>query len=129
MTDLYEIAGIVGLFRMLVYALGDVHKEYNPQAILSRVTYSTALIRIKQLGVDAPKLTYKPSSMAELNNARSVMMYAVETAKQGGGWVNAVGFCPVCTSFWFMLVAVLPFYGVFGFGISLLLTKICIQWT
>lgn len=129
LNEFYHIIGIIGLFRMLIYALGDPHQNYNPQAILAFVTYRIALLRLTEVSVETPKLTDKPRTLSELDNNRSLMNYTVETAKQAGGWINAVGFCPICTSFWFMLVSVLPYYGIYWLGISLLLTKIVIKWT
>lgn len=129
MTELIEIAGIIGLYRIIIYALGDTHKEFNAQAILAEITYEIATIRLVQVKEPLQLIDYNDKTMNGLINKRTIMTYTVEQARLAGGWVNVLGFCPVCTSFWVLLVAVLPFYGWAWFGISLILTKITIQWT
>jgi hypothetical protein len=127
--DLYYVVGIVGIFRMYIYSLGDVYAEYNPKAILSNLTYFLARYRAKQIGLNI-NIDIEASSDIEniliVNEMRN--NHAVGRVKPFAGWLNAVGWCPTCTSFWFMAIFVLPFVGIAGFGISLILSRIIIKW-
>jgi hypothetical protein len=130
-TQLLQVVGAVGLFRYFIYAIGEPHAEYNPKAILAGYSAFVAHFRGVDLNIDT-KIIYEKSGSKEqqILNKEASMSYAVDRIKHVAGWGNAVGFCPTCTSFWFMAIFVLlPTGSIAWFGASLLLSKIVIKWT
>lgn len=128
--NLIWVAGIVGIYRFLIYAIGDPHDEYNPKSILAGYSAFIAYLRMKQLGIsEEPQYETGGSREDVIINREMAMSYVVNKMKPVAGWLNAVGFCSTCTSFWFMLIFVaLPTQSIAWFGISLLTSKIVFKW-
>lgn len=131
MSELIYIIGVVGLFRFLIYAIGEPHYEFNPRSILSFYSYYICLFRLKSLGINEADFNTTNNTIEEkIFNREAKMSYVVERCRPIAGWVNMLGLCPTCTSFWFMLLFVyMPTSSIIYFGISLLISKIVIKWT
>jgi hypothetical protein len=131
LENLLHTIGMVGIFRMFIYAIGEPHDMYNPRAILSVYSAFLAELRLMQLGIrDWPTILQEGKKEDLILSQELFDAWAVDRVRPIAGWINAFGFCPICTSFWFMAGAVWLWTGSFvWFGISLLLNKIVFKWT
>jgi hypothetical protein len=131
------IVGLVGLFRVFYYAIGEPSSVYNPQSILA--WWSSMLLRLRAWEIDINiKLdTEKPKTYQErLDNIYIKRNYIVGAMLPYAGWTSILGICPTCTSVWFYLFTVLPPMSVqYGtetgfamYGIALLINKAVIKW-
>lgn len=128
--NLLWVVGMVGLFRYLIYAIGEPHHEYNPKSILAHYSAFLGRLRMEQIGIyEEPFYESGGSNESQIINKEMAMSYVVNRIKPVAGWLNAVGYCPICSSFWFMLLFVLiPTGSIAWFGVSLLITKIIFKW-
>lgn len=129
LNNFLYVLGVIGMYRMLIYAIGDVYNEYNPKAILAGFSAYLAEKRLEQLGIfDYPTIISASSAEMHILNKEAVNSYLVDRVKPVAGWLNALSFCPTCTSFYIMALFVLLPLGFGWFGISLLLTRIVFKW-
>jgi hypothetical protein len=130
-----EILGLVGLYRIAIYAIGDPSAEYNPKAILAKYTYLLAKWRLEKLKVILPtfhRIENKLVSKADLIiDKETEMAFVVNECLPLAGFLNMLGFCSTCTSVWFFGIAyllphifTLGYYDAFiGYGLCLLISR------
>lgn len=131
--------GVISLFRILYYAIGEPSSESpNPLSILYLYTRFLVNRTLRKYGINnvyiagntlvENKLMRIDADLLDLQNAKKLM-----------GVYNALGFCPICTFWWFGIFAILlPLIFYFNlpilasvsiYFISNLLNKIIIKWT
>lgn len=130
LENLLWVIGMVGIFRTLIYAIGEPHDTFNPKAILSGYTAILAEMRLAYLNIlDRPIISIGDKKEDKILNKEMHDGYVVDRVKRVAGPLNAIGYCPTCTSVWFMAFAVLIPTGSFAlYGVSLLLSKIAFKW-
>lgn len=135
MQSLLEIIGLVGLFRIAIYAIGDPSAGYNPKAILANYTYILAMSRLRYLQVILPKQytleTALKSKADKIIDKEVEKSLAVNECLPVAGFLNMLGFCSTCTSVWFFgITYLLPhiltsgYYDAFvGYGVCLFISR------
>jgi hypothetical protein len=128
--ELLFVLSIVGIYRILIYAIGDPHDDYNPKSFLSKYTAFIAHIRLYQLRiVERGEHNQSNSIEEEIINNEVWDSYLVNRVKPLAGWANAVGYCSTCTSVWFLLLFVLiPTGSLTMYGISLLISRAAFKY-
>ncbi len=138
--NLLVIAGLVGLFRIAIYAIGEPSSEFNPKAILAKYTYVLAKWRLKSLQVQLPEfqvLENDSKTKADLIIEKEVeMSFTVNECLPLAGFLNMLGFCSTCSSVWFFgLTYLLPhiftsgYYDAFiGYGVCLIASRFTFKY-
>jgi hypothetical protein len=140
MPPILEILGLVGLFRIAIYAIGDPSSEYNPKAILAKYTYALSKARLNYLRVVLPAnhtIDGAEKSMSdEIIEKEIQMAFTVNECLPVAGFLNMVGFCSTCTSVWFFAFTyLLPhifssgyYDALVGYGICLFVSRFTFKY-
>jgi hypothetical protein len=131
MNNVIEVVGLVGIFRILIYSIGDPHSdEFNPKAVFAGYSSFIAGLRAKYIGLIAPSyygernLKFQKLERTYLHRSGivgEVLPYA--------GVLQMLGFCSTCTSVWFFGFTVLyQFQDVYLYGLALLLSRFTFKY-